>query len=67
MSPAYRRSGFFNTPQESLLTLRLIQLSQNEQYRGHHRLLQLFAYGTFEDYLSALNILTTAAASKARI
>jgi len=30
-----------------------IQLSQNDQYSGHYRLLQLFAYGSYEDYLSA--------------
>jgi COP9 signalosome complex subunit 7 len=35
------------------LTAQCIQLSRNEQYSGHHRLLQLFAYGTYEDYLSA--------------
>lgn len=34
------------------LTAECIQLSQNDQYNGHYRLLQLFAYGTYEDYLS---------------
>lgn len=32
------------------------QLSRNEQYVGHYRLLQLFAYGTYDDYLSASNL-----------
>lgn len=36
-----------------------MQLSQNEQYSGHYRLLQLFAYGTYEDYLSALSYRTS--------
>ena len=36
--------------------MQCIQLSRNEQYGGHYRLLQLFAYGTYEDYLSVSNI-----------
>ena len=45
-------------------TLHPTQLSQNEQYRGHYRLLQLFAYGTFGDYLSGSNLQTSTFRSK---
>lgn len=37
-----------------MLTVQWMQLSRSDQYSGHYRLLQLFAYGTYEDYLSVL-------------
>jgi len=36
---------------ELLDTPSIQELLQNEQYGGHYRLLQLFAYGSYEDYL----------------
>lgn len=53
-SRAYRRFVIC-AASEGTLTARCTQLSRSEQYGGHYRLLQLFAYGTYEDYLSGSN------------
>ena len=47
------RAWFCESIYNDGLTSWCIQLSRNDQYNGHYRLLQLFAYGTYADYLSA--------------